>query len=65
MEQVEALLSRARSYAKRTGLTKTTISRKLLGNGKRLGELEAGKSLRVDTLQRANELLDQLEADAA
>lgn len=64
MDEVEALIRRAHAYAARTGTKPSTISRKLLGNGVRLSELEAGKSLRVDTLQRAQATMTQLEAAA-
>jgi hypothetical protein len=64
MSDIPALVSRAHAYAKRSGLALTTVSRKLLGNGKRLGEIEAGKSLRVDILQRAHERLDEMDRAA-
>lgn len=65
MSEVEVLVERAHAHAERTGLSLSTVSRKLLGNGTRLGELASGKSLRVDTLERAKALLDGLEADGA
>lgn len=61
MDDIKAFIARAHAYSASAGLTASTVSRKLLGNGKRLGELEAGKSLRVDTLVKANGLLEQLE----
>jgi hypothetical protein len=64
MSEVAALITRAQAYAKRSGLKESTVSRKLLGNGKRLAELRAGKSLRVDTLVRASALLDELDVAA-
>ena len=64
MSEIDELLRRARSYAERSHLSMSTISRKILGNGKRLAELEAGKSLRVDTLAKALAELDRLQ-DAA
>lgn len=64
MSDIPALIARAHAYARRAQLSTSTVSRKLLGNGKRLAELEAGKNLRVDTLENANKLLDELEAAA-
>lgn len=64
MEEVHDLVRRARAYAERNNVALSTVSRKLLGNGLRLGELEAGKSLRVDTLIRARETLAQMERAA-
>ena len=64
MTEVEQFIARARAYCERHSVSASTVSRKLLGNGLRLAELEAGKSLRVDTFQRAKERLDQLERAA-
>jgi hypothetical protein len=64
MSEIETLLVRARAYAVQSRLSLSTVSRKLLGNGKRLNELDSGKSLRVDTLRRAHERLDELERAA-
>jgi hypothetical protein len=64
MTDVEQLITRIHAYCRAADRSPSTISRKLLGNGKRLSELEAGKSLRVDTLAKAQELLSQLEAAA-
>lgn len=64
MDEVAELIARSHAYCKRANVKPSTLSRKLLGNGKRLGELEAGKSLRVDTLQKAKAELDRLEAAA-
>lgn len=61
MTDVQTLIDRIHSYCETAGLKPSTMSRKLLGNGKRLGELESGKSLRVDTLEKAKEILTQLE----
>jgi hypothetical protein len=64
MSDIPTFIARAHAYARRAKLEPSTVSRKLLGNGKRLAELEAGKSLRVDTLENANALLDELERAA-
>lgn len=65
MTDVDTLVARARAYAEKSGLALSTVSRRLLGNGVRLDELESGGSLRVDTLERARSLLDELEREAA
>jgi hypothetical protein len=62
MSEIEQFIARADAYCRRSGLSRSTVSRKLLGNGIRLDELHAGKSLRVDTLEKAKQLLDGLEA---
>lgn len=65
MSDVATLLTRAQAFVQHSGLKESTVSRKLLGNGKRIAELRAGKSLRVDTLERANLLLERLEQGQA
>ena len=65
MTDVEQFIARALAYCERTNASPSTVSRKLLGNGKRLGELKDGQgSLRVDTFHRAQARLDQLERAA-
>ncbi len=61
MADVEQFIARARAYCATRKVAPSTLSRKLLGNGMRLAELEAGKSLRVDTLTRADKLLRDME----
>lgn len=63
MTEIDAFVSRAHAYAERAGLEPSTVSRKLLGNGVRLAELKQGKSLRLDTFERAKAMLDALERD--
>lgn len=64
MEEIQNLVRRAYAYADRAQVSRSTLSRKLLGNGIRLAELESGKSLRVDTLLKANQMLDEMERAA-
>jgi hypothetical protein len=61
MTDVEQFIARARAYCAARNVSPSTLSRKLLGNGNRLGELESGKSLRVDTLIRAQGRLAAME----
>lgn len=65
MADIATLVARAHAYASRSKLSPSTVSRKILGNGKRLAELEAGKSLNVHTLDRAFEILDRLDQGEA
>jgi hypothetical protein len=62
MSDIEQFIARAHAYCRKRDVSPSTLSRKLLGNGMRLAELEAGKSLRMDTFERATERLAQLEA---
>jgi hypothetical protein len=64
MTEVEQFIVRTLAYCARAEVSPSTVSRKLLGNGKRLDELRSGKSLRVDTFQRAKDRLAQLEQAA-
>lgn len=65
MDDIEHFVARSMAYCKRAKVKPSTLSRKLLGNGKRLAELRAGKSLRVDTFQKAKAELERLEQEAA
>ena len=62
MSDINTLLHRAHAYAKARGLKPSTVSRILFGNGERMGEIEKGGSLRMDTFHRATQKLDELEA---
>lgn len=64
MTEVEQFVARALAYCERADLAPSTVSRKLLGNGKRLTELASGKSLRVDTLVKAKRTLSEMERAA-
>lgn len=65
MVELHEVISRARAYAVRSGKSPATVSRILFGNGTRLEQIESGKSsLRVDTLQKVQEKLTDLEAAA-
>lgn len=64
MTDISEFIARAHAYCSKHEVSRSTLSRKLLGNGMRLGELEAGKSLRMDTFHRATVLLEQMEKGA-
>lgn len=63
MTDIEQFIARARAYCASRNVRPSTLSRKLLGNGVRLDELANGKSLRVDTFERAKTLLSEMERD--
>jgi hypothetical protein len=62
MTDISEFIARAHAYCSARNVSRSTLSRKLLGNGMRLGELEAGKSLRMDTFERATDMLKRLES---
>jgi|GEM_PF-5161493 len=62
---IPTLISRAENYADETGLTISTVSKKLFNDGKTLGRLKDGRQCTVRTLERAFERLAELESDAA
>lgn len=62
MTEVAQFIARAHAYCEARKISPSTLSRKLLGNGMRLAELEAGKSLRVDTFEEAKRRLTDLES---
>ena len=64
MSDIEQFIARAHAYCRSRAVSPSTLSRKLLGNGKRLSELEQGKSLRMDTFERATERLAEMEQAA-
>ena len=62
MTQIDDLISRAERYATTHKLTLSTVSRKLLNDGKGLARLKAGGQCTLKTLERAITLLTELEA---
>lgn len=60
MEQ--ELLERIRALADREGLSTSTLSARLLGNGKRFAQIEAGGSLTLATYAKAVARLEELGA---
>lgn len=64
MTDTQKLIARIDRLASRTGVSPTTLSRKLFGNGKRLDEIKAGGSLTLTTYQRALVTLGELEQSA-
>jgi sulfate adenylyltransferase subunit 2 len=64
MSEAQELAARVRKLSSKTGVSPTTLSRKLFGNGKRLEEIESGGSLTMTTYSRALAELAALEAAA-
>ena len=65
MTEINALLMRARHAAETSGLSLTTVSRKLFNDGKAIARLEAGGQCTLRTLETAKARLQALEADRA
>lgn len=64
MKEIRQLVQRADRYAARHDLKRTTVSKKLFRDWRRLDELATGKSeLRSKTLQRVLKQLEALERD--
>jgi sulfate adenylyltransferase subunit 2 len=61
MSQITDLIARAERYAARENLSLSTVSRKLLNDGKGLARLKAGGQLTLRTLETAFERLSALE----
>ena len=64
MSEINAILDRAKSAAEATGLSLSTISRKLFNDGKAIARLESGGQCTLKTLETAKARLAELEADA-
>lgn len=64
MDHTQELVARIKALAERQGISPSTLSTKLLGNGLRLAQIEAGGSLTMATYTRALAQLDELERAA-
>lgn len=63
--EIKALVKRAEAYSKASNLALSTVSRLIFNDGKRLGELKAGKSKKIwaETLDAANAKLATMEGE--
>jgi len=61
MSDIQTLLDRANAYAEKSGASLSTVSRKLLNDGKGLTRLSEGGQVTEKTLRRAFDRLDTLE----
>ena len=65
MTETEQLISRIHALALATKRAPSTLSAQLLGSGKRLSELEAGRTITLANYERANAMLAEMERAAA
>jgi len=64
MTQISDFVTKAESFAKASGQSLSTVSRKLLNDGKGLARLKDGGQCTLKTLERAQKKLRQLEAES-
>ena len=66
MTDLQALIKDADAYAAKSGAAIATVSRKLFGDGTRIGKIREGRASALSsTVQRARDRLSALEADLA
>ena len=65
MTQTQALADRIYALAQRMGCEPTTLSRKLLGSGARLAEIRDGSTMTIDTFDRVQRDVTEMERLAA
>lgn len=65
MSQTQALAERIYTLAQKLGCEPTTLSRKLLGSGARLAEIRAGSTMTIDTFDRVQREVTEMERLAA
>ena len=63
MTELSTLVARIEAFIERTGAARSTVSRKLLGNGRRLDEIKAGGSLTERKMTEAMNMLDNMERE--
>jgi hypothetical protein len=63
MTETAALAKRIYALSKKLNREPSTLSRKLLGSGVRLAELEAGSTMTLDTYARVEREVSALEAE--
>ncbi len=64
MSEINGIIARAKSAAESTGLSVSTVSRKLFNDGKAIARLENGGQCTLKTLETAKARLAALEAEA-
>lgn len=65
MTETERLIARIHALAKQMDRAPSTLSAQLLGSGKSLSELEAGRTITLAKYERANAMLTEMERAAA
>lgn len=64
MTHTQQLIARIKALAEKTDRSPSTLSAALLGGGKVLSELEAGKTITLAKYERVLPLLSEMEAAA-
>lgn len=64
MSHTEQLIARIKALADNTGKATSTLSAQLLGGGKVLADLEAGKTITLAKYERVLPILSEMEAAA-
>ena len=62
MSEIDSLITRAKAASDKSGLSISTVSRKLFNDGKAIARLEAGGQCTLKTLETARARLAELEA---
>lgn len=64
MTDLDTLISDAKAYARKSGTSISTVSRKLFGDGTRINKISDGKATAwITTIERAKIRLKKLEAE--
>lgn len=62
MADIQNLLERVEAHIAKTGAARSTVSRKLFGNGNRLDEIKSGGTLTIRKMMEADAALAAMEA---
>lgn len=62
MADIQNLLDRVEAHIAKTGAARSTVSRKLFGNGNRLDEIKSGGTLTLRKMVEADAVLSELES---
>ncbi len=65
MTETQRLIERITALAEKRNLAPSTLSARILGSGKTLSELQAGKTITLAKYERALALIDQMERGLA
>ena len=65
MSEIDSLITRAKAASDKSGLSISTVSRKLFNDGKAIARLEAGGQCTLKTLETARARLAELESVVA
>jgi hypothetical protein len=63
MSETQQLIARIKALAEKQNRATSTLSAQILGSGKSLSDLEAGKTITLAKYERAMAELDQLERE--